>query len=154
MSILIVTYDLRSPKDYHDFYEVVKQQGKWWHYMASTWLLSTHKTPQEVADAIFPYMDSQDLLFVGDLGTRYQGRLPKPAWDWIQAETSDHTSAILSLLGVNPLTGVGDSPLSGLTPPPKFSQLGIPGIGIGDAAEKKDDPGNLSPWIVKPPPKK
>jgi hypothetical protein len=88
--ILIVTYDLRSPKDYHEFYEAVKLQGKWWHYMASTWLLSTTKTPQEVVDAIFPHMDPQDLLFVCELTNKYQGRLPKVAWDWIKAELPEY----------------------------------------------------------------
>jgi hypothetical protein len=61
--ILIITYDLRTPKDYHDFYEAIKaqgEQGKWWHYMASTWLLSTMKTPQEVFDAVHPHLDKQD----------------------------------------------------------------------------------------------
>jgi hypothetical protein len=84
--ILIVTYHLKGTKDYHDFYEVVKTQGKWWHYLASTWLLSTTRIPQEVVDAIHPQMDPQDLLFVCELAPRYQGWLPKQAWDWINAE--------------------------------------------------------------------
>jgi hypothetical protein len=97
--ILIVTYDLRSPKDYHEFYETVKLQGKWWHYMASTWLLSTQKTPQEVVDAILPHMDTQDLLFVCELTNKYQGRLPKVAWDWINAELPEYNMLLNSLLG-------------------------------------------------------
>lgn len=106
--ILIITYDLKSPKDYHDFYEAIKAQGtegKWWHYMASTWILNTQRTPQEVVDAIHPLMDSQDFLFVCELSPRYQGWLPKPAWDWIDSElrqpTGYETSVALgSLLGL------------------------------------------------------
>ena len=103
--ILIVTYDLKTPKDYHDFYEVVKIQGKWWHYMASTWLLATEKTPQQVADAIQEKLDPQDLFFVCELAPSYQGRLPKPAWDWINAELRapfDYAAAISSLTAMNP----------------------------------------------------
>lgn len=87
--ILIVTYDLRTPKDYHDFYEAIKaqgEQGKWWHYMSSTWLLSTTKAPQAVFDAIHPHLDKQDLVFVCEMTPNYQGWLPKPAWDWIASE--------------------------------------------------------------------
>jgi hypothetical protein len=87
--ILIITYDLKTPKDYHDFYEAIKtqsEQGKWWHYMASTWLLSTRKTPQQVVEAIRPLLDSQDFLFVCEINSNYEGWLPKPAWDWLQAE--------------------------------------------------------------------
>lgn len=104
--ILIITYDLRSPKDYHDFYEAIKAQGtegKWWHYMASTWILNTQKSPQEVVDAIHPLMDSQDFLFVCELSPRYQGWLPKPAWDWINSELKQPTgyeSSLNTLLGL------------------------------------------------------
>ncbi len=87
--ILIITYDLKTPKDYHDFYEAIKAQateGKWWHYMASTWILSTTRTPQQVADNIRPLLEAQDFLFVCELTSNYQGWLPKPAWDWLRAE--------------------------------------------------------------------
>jgi hypothetical protein len=101
--ILIVTYDLKTPKDYHSLYEAIKAQGaegKWWHYMASTWLLSTTKTPQDVADAIRPHLDQQDLLFVCELTRNYQGFLPKPAWDWLHSEVQQPSLGLFSLLGV------------------------------------------------------
>jgi hypothetical protein len=119
--ILIVTYDLRTPKDYHDFYEAIKaqgEQGKWWHYMASTWLLSTSKSPSDVAEALRPHMDNQDFLFVCELAPNYQGWLPKPAWDWINAELKkpyEWNALLGAALGGQP------SPLSDLinpTPPP------------------------------------
>jgi hypothetical protein len=127
--ILIITYDLRTPKDYHDFYEAIKAQGeegKWWHYMASTWLLSTTKTPQQVSDAIHPHLAEQDLLFVCELNPNYQGWLPKPAWDWINSELKppfDYLTAIASL--GNPLVPPPRPPnalleaLSKIPPPPK-----------------------------------
>jgi hypothetical protein len=119
--IFIITYDLRTPKDYHDFYEAIKaqgEQGKWWHYMASTWLISTTKTPQTVVDALRPHLDNLDFLFVCELKSNYQGWLPKPAWDWINLE----------LPLVNPfaafLTGAAGIP--GLAPTPPATS--IPGL--------------------------
>lgn len=119
--ILIITYDLKTPKDYHDFFEAIKaqgEQGKWWHYMTSTWLLSTNKTPKEVAEAIQPKMDTQDLLFVCQLAPQYQGWLPKAAWDWIAAELPTFD---LSLL-LRPM---------GMTPPPSAPTGGIPNLFTG-----------------------
>src|SRR5580698_7749865 len=122
--ILIITYDLRTPKDYHDFYEAIKsqgEQGKWWHYMASTWLLSTNKSPQQVFDAIHPHLDNQDFVFVCELSKNYQGWLPKSAWEWIYAQFPVDYSSILSA-GIAALGGTpslpsvpgGYSPLSSL----------------------------------------
>jgi hypothetical protein len=116
--ILIVTYDLRTPKDYHDFYEVVKAQGKWWHYMASTWLLSTDRTPQQVAEAIQEKLDPQDLFFVCELAPQYQGRLPKPAWDWINSELK----APFDLAALAGLSSPGPSAMPP-PPPPLFGEL-------------------------------
>lgn len=140
--ILIVTYDLRSPKDYHEFYEAVKLQGKWWHYMASTWLLSTQKTPQEVVDAVLPHMDAQDLLFVCELSNKYQGRLPKPAWDWINTELPDYS------VGINALLGLGPNPP---TMPPVPGAL--PGGSTDIFGPPRKDPDNafLPSWWSPPP---
>ena len=143
--ILIVTYDLRSPKDYHDFYEAVKVQGKWWHYMASTWLLSTTKTPQEVADAIFPYMDAQDLLFVCELSNKYQGRLPKPAWDWINQELPEYNPFLSGF-------GFGGPPV----PAQPINNLLTIGSLLGTPTKEKEEEtkiGSIPPWLT-PPPKK
>jgi hypothetical protein len=144
--ILIVTYDLRSPQDYHNFYEAVKQQGKWWHYMASTWLLSTQKTPQEVVDAILPHMDVQDFLLVCELSNKYQGRLPKPAWEWINQELPEH-----NLANLYALSGLLGRPSSDVVP--GFAPPGGGGYTLADllGTPKKEEP--ILPWMT-PPPKK
>jgi hypothetical protein len=81
--ILIFTYDLKGKRDYTPFYEAIKQQGVWWHYLASTWLISTSKDAEAVALAVRPYMDNQDFLLVAPMGTPYNGWLPAQAWEWI-----------------------------------------------------------------------
>jgi hypothetical protein len=83
--ILIVTYELKVVRDYTQFYEAIKLQGAWWHYIATTWLVDTNNTPQQVSDAIQPFLAPQDFLLVTEMGKTYQGWLPKEAWDWINS---------------------------------------------------------------------
>jgi len=85
--ILIVTYNLKGPaSSYAQFYEVLKGQGPWWHYLPSTWLIHSTKTPQEVADAARVHILTGDHLLVGTLQNGYSGWLPKDAWDWLKSK--------------------------------------------------------------------
>jgi hypothetical protein len=86
-NILLVTYDLKTPgKNYSPLYEALKTQGKWWHYLTSTWLLSTTKPPQQVFADLSPHLTSQDYLLIFTVGKPYWGTLPKEAWDWIKEQ--------------------------------------------------------------------
>jgi hypothetical protein len=66
--ILIVTHDLKTVRDYTSFYVALQQQGQWWHYLTSTWLIDTNKTPQQVSDAIQPLLAPGDFLLVVEMG--------------------------------------------------------------------------------------
>src|SRR5579863_1682378 len=115
--ILIITYDLKTPRDYHDFYETLKAQadpGKWWHFMASTWIISTRKTPQQVVEALRQdkYLDPADTIFVCELFPNYQGWLPKPAWDWLRDELGQPQSAYNYLNALGALSGGPTNPPS------------------------------------------
>lgn len=84
--ILVVTYDLKGlDKSYSDFYDTLKKQGGWWHYLKSTWLLSTDKNPQQVFEELRPhlYLESGDRIFIASIEDNYYGWLPKDAWEWI-----------------------------------------------------------------------
>jgi hypothetical protein len=111
MAILIVTYDLKSPQNYTPLYEALKAQGVWWHYLASTWLIDTAKSPQEVFDAVHPHIGPHDFILISELGQRNQGWLPQAAWDWINSRVQKQTSLPFG------------SPLSGLTPLPELKKL-------------------------------
>jgi|SRR5579864_4716711 len=115
--ILFVSYDLKSNRDYTPLYEALKRQGTWWHYLASTWLLSTSKAPNEVAEAVHPYMDAHDFLFVAEMGSRYQGYLPQQAWEWISTQTSQ--SQFLTLYGIqSPSDNIfATKPINSYAPP-------------------------------------
>ena len=82
--IILVTYDLKTPgKDYTSLFEVLKQQGQWWHYMASVWLIYTVQTPSAIYSAIVPHITIQDYILISTMERPYWGLLPKDAWDWI-----------------------------------------------------------------------
>jgi hypothetical protein len=159
MAVLIVTYDLRTPKDYHDLFEAIKKQadsGKWWHYMTSTWLLSTSKTPQQVVEAIQQYLDNQDTLFVCELNPTYQGRLPKAAWDWIESELRHPVGYFLSQL-VGP-TNPAVAP-TGTPPNPFFGSPGTlpdPGtvVKLSDMLDPSKPSKGVLDFLLDPTPKK
>ena len=86
--ILIVTYDLKVVRDYTPLYEALKLQGHWWHYLASTWLIDTSKTPQQVWEAVQPHLDQRDFILIAEMGQQHQGWLPKDAWEWITSRST------------------------------------------------------------------
>jgi hypothetical protein len=86
--ILIITYDLKARRDYSPFFTAIQQQGDWWHYLGSTWLVNTVASPQQVAATIRAFMDEKDFLLVAELGAHFHGWLPKEAWDWINARVA------------------------------------------------------------------
>ena len=81
--ILIVTYELKSTlKDYSPFFDALKKNaGQWWHFMESTWIVSTNFPPDDFAKLLYPHMTNADSLFVGRLQKDYQGWLPADASD-------------------------------------------------------------------------
>jgi hypothetical protein len=82
--LLLVTYDLRTPShNYNPFYEALMQQGTWWHYISSTWLIATTKTPQELYSAVVRHITTGDPLLVVAVKRPYWGFLPREAWDWV-----------------------------------------------------------------------
>jgi hypothetical protein len=83
---LLVSYDLKIPgKDYEQLYSVLKSAPGWWHYLESTWILSTNESVQVWADRIRGAMDTNDNFIVVDItGRSRQGWLPKKAWEWLK----------------------------------------------------------------------
>ena len=87
--ILIVTYDLKGPStSYSGLYEILKAQQKWMHYISSTWLIVSQKTPTQLVEDFRPYIKPGDRVLIArlepHLGNTANGWLPKDAWEWIQ----------------------------------------------------------------------
>jgi len=88
MSALMITYDLKKPgQDYKSLHAAIKGLGStWWHYLESTWIVVTPKTPSLTWDALAPHVDKNDnLLIVNVTSDSTAGWLPPDAWSWIQA---------------------------------------------------------------------
>ena len=83
--ILLVSYDLKVPgRDYAKLYETLKAAPGWWHYLESTWLLSTTDSVTTWTERIRAVMDENDIFIIVDItGRTNNGWLPKKAWDWI-----------------------------------------------------------------------
>ena len=83
--IVLVTYDLKSPSSqYTPLYEYLKGHKGWMHYLTSTRLIDTDKTPDEITDDIGKYLQKGDLVLVIQFDNPYQGLLPAKAWDWVK----------------------------------------------------------------------
>lgn len=85
--ILLVTYDLKDTplRDYTPFYKELQRDGDWWHYLTSTWILSTLRSPNDLVAALRPFMGQNDFILVVEVSERTspQGWLPNEAWKWI-----------------------------------------------------------------------
>ena len=86
MTAFSITYDLTAPgRNYEGLYEAIKKQGTWWHYLESTWLVSTNKTASQVWSDLSQYIDKNDNLLIIEVRDNVSGWLPKKAWEWIHS---------------------------------------------------------------------
>ena len=82
--VLLITYELKTVgRNYTPLYEALKVQGVWSHYLESTWLIQTTKSPQEVYTAIVGNITTSDRLFIIPVVRPYFGYMPKEVWDWL-----------------------------------------------------------------------
>lgn len=85
--MLLISYDLNSPgQDYSSLHEEIKKAGKWWHYLESTWIISTHYGPNDLASRLRQHLDDNDYLLIIEVCKNYQGWLPDDAWEWLNEQ--------------------------------------------------------------------
>jgi hypothetical protein len=70
-------------RNYDNLYSAIKQCGKWWHYLESTWLIITSETSQQIWTRLVPHLDKSDFILIIEVRNDCHGWLPKDAWDWI-----------------------------------------------------------------------
>lgn len=56
----------------------------WWHYLASTYLIESTATLQQVQDHMMNKMPGTSFLLLKITDKTAAGWLPKDAWDWIK----------------------------------------------------------------------
>jgi len=82
--IYIIGYDLNKPgQDYAELFEALKSFPSWWHYLDSTWLISTNNNATEIFNKLKPYIDTNDRILVIQANNDHAGWLSQKAWDWI-----------------------------------------------------------------------
>jgi hypothetical protein len=85
MSVFCVSYDLKGiNRDYTPLIRALQSKGKWWHFLESTWLISTDETAVDVWNRIYSTIDKKDVLLIIEVRNNVNGWLPKEAWDWIR----------------------------------------------------------------------
>jgi len=84
MRALLITYELKAKGwDYAPFVKALKTAPNWWHYLSSTWLVITDKTPKEFHSVLGEHLSTEDSLLIVEITGSYWGFLVKDAWDWI-----------------------------------------------------------------------
>ncbi|EMJ87265.1 hypothetical protein [Leptospira meyeri] len=88
--IYLVSYDLNTPgKDYDKLYSELKKGKSWWHYLDSTWIISTDESVNTWHKRIKNAIDSNDnYIIVNITGQDRNGWLEEKAWEWIRRHDS------------------------------------------------------------------
>lgn len=86
-----IGYDLKEGEDYQDLISEIKSLSiKWWHYLDSTWIVTTSLDVNQITDRLKEKMNlDHDRLLVMKTSTDRQGWLPEKAWDWIRDNVTD-----------------------------------------------------------------
>ena len=61
----------------------VDDQGAWWHFLGSTWLIDTNLDAEGIWKRLDTHFDENDRALVIGVTKDYQGWLPKAACEWI-----------------------------------------------------------------------
>ena len=84
MSVFLVSYDLKRPKqNYTRLYEELQKSQAWWHFLESTWLIETNEAVNTLYNRLARKIDANGFILVIEVKRNYQGWLPKEAWDWM-----------------------------------------------------------------------
>jgi len=89
--LLQISYDLGGrDRDYDAPYEEIKRQGRWRHYLKSTWIIETDKSLRQVVDDLEEPLSRGDRLIVSQI-KRFDGVLPEKAWNWLERHKATHS---------------------------------------------------------------
>ena len=89
MAVYVVSYDLRKPgRDYKGLSDELQHSPDWWHYLESTWLISTREDANQLYNRLREHLDVDDSILIVQAGTDVQGWLPEEAHKWIQRSLS------------------------------------------------------------------
>lgn len=90
MSLLLVTYDLKTPgRDYTALFNAIQSSSSvWWHYLNNTWLVKTTLDANTLGKHLLQFITTNDRLLVIAVSGIGQGWLPNEAWEWIRKNST------------------------------------------------------------------
>lgn len=89
-NVYCISYDLNQQgQAYSTLYEKIKECEAYLHCLDSTWLVTSHKTAQQIYDHLKGAIDSNDHFLVIKVNNEYQGWLPDYACQWLREHLSE-----------------------------------------------------------------
>jgi hypothetical protein len=85
VNVLLITYKLNNRlKDYSPLFAAVKANSiAWWHYLDTTWIVTTGHSAHSYANMLYPHIEETDRLLIIKVEKDYQGWLTEDAWAWL-----------------------------------------------------------------------
>jgi hypothetical protein len=85
VNVLLITYKLNNRlKDYSPLFAAVKGNSiAWWHYLDTTWIVTTVHSADTYANILCQHIEETDRLLVIKVQKDYQGWLTDDAWEWL-----------------------------------------------------------------------
>ena len=67
MSLILVAYDKHPGRDYAELLAALRAYRTYWNHLDSFWLINTDEAAEQIRDALWILMDSNDELLVMDI---------------------------------------------------------------------------------------
>jgi len=83
--LYIISYDLKKPgRNYRSLFKAIKECGTWWHYLESTWIVSTSMSSKTISEKLRAKIDKNDKLLIIKATKDFDGWLAGKAWTWLR----------------------------------------------------------------------
>lgn len=83
----LITFDLPIGGNHDAMVEAIKVSGRWWHYLANTWIVTTPYTAAQMFEVLRPHLVVSDRVLIVEIHAhdQRQGWLSQAAWDWLRS---------------------------------------------------------------------
>ena len=73
MAVYLITYALKNQhRDYSNLFRAIQSNSThWWHYLPDIWIINTNKTAEQLARALYPFIEQADYLLVKRLAREH-----------------------------------------------------------------------------------
>ena len=84
--LYVVSYALHPTRLNPQLVQALMKSANWMHYIDNTWIVGTNEDADQLSSRLKPFIRDSDWLLIVEIkhSSRYQGWLPKEAWDWLE----------------------------------------------------------------------